>query len=244
MAAHAGKHILVEKPIARTPEEGWDMVSSAQQAGVTLMVAKNHRFMGAVRRAKELIDGGAIGGLRLMQLQEEVRFQPQGWRNNRELNGDGRFIDAGIHKVDVLVYLAGMPENVYAASLPRGLPDVDGEDGLVLMTTSWEGVVGVINHSWTWAQRAEPPWVTVSGTRGRISFRQGASSLKVDNGASERTLRFGGDHHGLAPMVREFRDSIREGREPQMSGAAGMDDLAVVLKAYESVERGVSLPFQ
>jgi predicted dehydrogenase len=42
-------------------------------------------------------------------------------------------------------------------------------------------------------------------------------------------------------MVREFRDSIVEGREPLTSGAVGIDDLSVVLKAYESIERGVSL---
>jgi predicted dehydrogenase len=43
-------------------------------------------------------------------------------------------------------------------------------------------------------------------------------------------------------MVREFRDSIREGREPEVSGEEGLSDLAIVLKAYESMKQGAALP--
>ena len=50
------------------------------------------------------------------------------------------------------------------------------------------------------------------------------------------------DYRGLVPMVQEFRQSILEGREPSMTGADGIDDLALVLKAYKSMELGVPLP--
>ena len=50
------------------------------------------------------------------------------------------------------------------------------------------------------------------------------------------------DASGLIPMVQAFRDSIRAGQEPEMSGAEGLRDLGVVLKAYESMAQGVSLP--
>ena len=242
MAASAGKHILVEKPIARTPDEGRAIIDAAGAAGVTLMVAENYRFMAPARRAKALIDDGVIGHLRLIQLQEEALFSPGRWRNHRDLNGGGVFIDGGIHKVDLLRYLAGTPEHIYALELPRATPGLDAEDGLVMMTRSARGVVGVINHSWTNAQRAGPMWVSITGSQGRIYFEAGSSWLKHDDGRSERTITLGEDHYGLAPMVKEFVDSIREGRAPEMSGAEGLEDLALVLKAYESVEAGRSLP--
>ena len=242
VAARAGKHILVEKPIARTLEEAHDMVTEARRAGVTLMVAENYRFMAAVRRAKELIDSGALGSLRLVQLQEEAAMVTAQWRREPDLNGGGVFIDGGIHKVDILVYLAGMPQQVFAASLPRGPHAGEAEDGVLMMTRSLDGAVGVINHSWTAAQRPGPPWVSISGLKGHIYFEVGAPWLKLDDGREERILRFDDDQNGLAPMVREFRDSILESREPLTSGAVGIEDLSVVLKAYESVERGVSLP--
>ena len=150
-------------------------------------------------------------------------------------------IDGGIHKMDLLIYLSGMPEQVFAASLPRALPGVGGEDGAVVITRSPEGVVGVINHSWTAVRDPGPPSVTVSGTEGRIFFEIGSPWVKISNGSSERTLRFEGDPNGLVPMVREFRDSIAEGREPLTSGAAGIGALSVVLKAYESIELGESV---
>src|SRR6266446_4988929 len=76
MAAQARKHILVEKPIARTLAEAQAMIAQAQEAGVTLMVAENYRFMAAVRQCKALIERGAVGDLRLVQLHEEAPFRP------------------------------------------------------------------------------------------------------------------------------------------------------------------------
>ncbi len=241
MAAQAGKHILVEKPIARTIEEAQDMVAQARWAGVTFMVAENYRYMSTVRSAKELIDSGVLGSLRLVQLQEEAAIVLMQWRSESHLNGGGVFIDGGIHKVDALIYLAGMPRQVFASALPQGPHDAGSENGLLMMTRSADGVVGVINHSWTAARQPGRPWVSISGLKGRIYFDVGAPRLILDDGREEHTLHFGPDGKGLVPMVREFRDSIVEGREPLTSGAVGIDDLSVVLKAYESIERGVSL---
>ncbi|MFP6636841.1 MAG: hypothetical protein VCB79_13065, partial [Dehalococcoidia bacterium] len=53
-----------------------------------------------------------------------------------------------------------------------------------------------------------------------------------------RTLEAAGDRHGLVPRVLEFRDSIRQGREPETSGSVGLEDLEITLKAYESMESG------
>ena len=238
IAAGAGKHILVEKPMARNLAECREMLTQARRSSVTLMVAENYRYMAAVRSAKTLICDGAIGNLRMIQLQEEAYFQPSNWRDNPEENGGGVLIDGGIHKADILIYLAGMPEQVFAASLPRALPGVGGEDGAVLMTRTSEGVVGIINHSWTAAKHPSPPWVSITGTQGQIHFEVGAPRLKLTNRSGEQTLRFENDYQGLVPMVREFRDSIREQREPITSGSAGIGALTVVLKAYESMERG------
>ena len=241
LAAQAGKHILVEKPIARTLAEARAMLAVAQAAGVTLMVAENYRFMAAARQCKALVEAGAVGTLRMVQLQEEAPFRPAQWRTCRDLNGGGVFIDGGIHKVDILLYLAGKPARLYAAPLPPGLPGLEAEDGVVVTTHSASGVVGLINHSWTNVRKPPSPWVSVSGTLGRIYFEVGAPWLKLDDSSAERVWQFADDYYGLVPMVQEFRDSIREEREPEMSGAAGLEDLAVVLKVYESMEQGVAV---
>jgi predicted dehydrogenase len=244
LAAQAGKHMLVEKPIARTLAEGQEILTLAREAGVTLMVAENYRFMAAVRQCKALIDGGAVGALRMVQFQEEAPFRPTGWRNHRALNGGGVFMDSGIHKVDLLLYLVGTPVQLSAVALPPGLPGLEAEDGVVVTTRSARGVVGLITHVWTNAHPPPAPWVAVSGTQGRIDFELGASWLTLNDGRAERGWQFAEDGHGLVPMVREFRDSLREARAPELSGAVGLEALAVVLHVYESIAQGgaVMLP--
>ena len=241
LAAQAGKHILVEKPLARTLAEGQAMIAAAHQAGVTLMVAENARFMAAVRQCKALIAQGCVGDLRVVQLHEETPFQPGHWRSRRDLNGGGVFIDSGIHKVHLLRYLAGEPVHLYATALPQALAQHEGEDGVVIMTRGASGVVGIIHHAWTSAQRPTPPWVLVSGTRGRITFEIGALWLRLEQGSAEQTWQHADDARGLISMVQAFQDSIRTGQEPEMAGTEGLRDLAVVLKAYESIAQGVSL---
>jgi len=82
----------------------------------------------------------------------------------------------------------------------------------------------------------------VSGTRGRLSFEMGAPWLRLEQGSTERTWQCTDDASGLTSMVQAFRDSVRAGQEPETSGTEGLRDLRVVLKAYESMARGVSLP--
>jgi glucose-fructose oxidoreductase len=177
-----------------------------------------------------------------VQLHEETPFQPGQWRSRRALNGGGVLIDSGIHKVHLLRYFAGEPAHLYAAALPQALTQHEGEDGVVVMTRGASGVVGVIHHAWTSAQRPAPPWIAVSGTRGRITFEMGAPWLRLEQGSAEQTWHYADDAKGLIPMVQAFRDSIRTGQAPEMSGAEGLRDLEVVLKVYASMAQGVSLP--
>lgn len=242
LAASAGKHILLEKPIATTINEGRRVIAIAEKAGVTLMVAENYRFMPAVRLCKELVDQGALGRVRIIQLHEESPYLPGEWRKDRRLSGGGVFIDAGIHKVHFLRYLAGEPEHIYALVPTRTEEGLQGEDGLVFVAKWADGQVGLIHHSWTASNCPSPHSVSLSGSEGRIYFEIGEPQLLLEQGDHSQTFEIAGPLDGLLPMVQEFINSIREGRPPEVPGSEGLGDLAVVLKAYESVEKGMSLP--
>ena len=173
LAAHSGKHILLEKPLARTVDEARAIVDVAANAGITLMVAENYRFMPPVQAAKEMVDRGDLGTLRLVQLQEDFPFQPVAWRNDAELNGGGVLIDGGIHKASLLAYLAGNPSEVYAAEVPSAQPGLAAEDGVVAMLRYPSGLVGVINHTWSAGPHGARPWVSISGSTTSIVFELG-----------------------------------------------------------------------
>ena len=188
LAAAAGKHILVEKPLAHSQSEAAELIRVADLADVTLMVAENYRFMSGVRLAKELIDSGRIGGVRLVQLQEEAEFRPADWRNDHDLNGGGTFMDGGIHKVDLFRYLAGEPTTVYASQVPSAQPGINAEDGLAMIARTAGGVTGIINHSWSRTSRPQPMWLSVTGSTGRIYYQMGSSELLLDDGLREQKL--------------------------------------------------------
>ena len=200
LAARSGKHILVEKPIARTLDEGERMIEEAANAGVKLMVAENFRYMPVAR-------------IRLIQIQEETHFG-DGWRADSETMGGGVLIDGGIHSVAMLIDLGGMPEEVYASSLPRSLEDLSGEDGAVVMARLRHGATGLINHGWAMSRRGRGQWVSISGTTGRIYFETHRPKMTLETEAGISRFRFSDDRRGIGNMVLEFCSSIVDDRPP------------------------------
>ena len=236
LAALHSKHILVEKPIARTTDEAKQMIAAARDAGVKLMVAENFRFLPAVQRVKEMIEGGAIGSVRLVQIQREGYARLGGWRTSAEFAGGGALMDGGIHYVDILLHLAGFPERVYAAKPPQVFSQMEAEDGMIVTAHLPGGTVGVLNYSIGTPTKGWDQWVNVTGTTGRISFVPDGTELVVQTLEARSTVELPKAGRGVPAMVREFCSSIMEDREPAMSGEEGLRDLAFVLAAYESAD--------
>ena len=243
LAAGAGKHILLEKPLARTAKEAQTIVAVADDASVTLMVAENYRFMPSVMAAKEMIDRGDLGALRLIQLQEDFPFQPSEWRNDAEQNGGGVLIDGGIHKASMLAYFAGAPDEVYAAAVPSAQPGLAAEDGVFAVLRYRSGLVAAINHTWSAGPLTPRPWVTISGSQASLAFDLGGDSIDTIDADGRRRQTLDKDSGGLAGMVREFRMSIQDGRLPAMTGDEGALDVALVQAVYESMRTGAPVSF-
>ena len=243
MAARHSKHILVEKPIARNLEEAQRMIEAAQDASVKLMVGENARFIPVVQKCKELLDQGAIGTLRLIQIQSEQNFTITDWRTSREMMGGGTFIDAGIHLVDNMIYLAGMPGKVYATTLPKVLHHIEGEDGVAVICQMADGATGFITHLWGPVSPPGGPWAAITGTEGRIYLEMRTPQLTLDKGDDHSELQFPVGDYGWKSMVTEFVESIQQDRPPLTSGEEGMKALAVVLKVYESAKIGMPVTF-
>ena len=240
MAARHSKHVLVEKPIARDLLEANRMIEAARAARVKLMVAENARFMPVVQKCRELMDLRTIGRLRLIQIQAEQRHAPTDWRSSLEMNGGGALIDGGIHAVDNMVYLGGMPARLYASYLPKVLDHLEGAGGIAVMAHFPDGATGFINFSWGNASGSGRARVSLTGLKGRIQFEIGGPSwLTVETGEDRTELQFTDDAASFKSMILEFVDSIRQDRQPCVSGEEGMRNLAVVLKAYESARTGI-----
>src|SRR5215212_3265333 len=111
-AAQAGKHILCEKPLARTAAECKPMLEAVQKAGVKHMVAFNYRFVPAIRQIRQLVESGALGQIyhfRAMYLQEWIADPdfPMVWRLDKNKAGSGSLGDLGAHIIDLARFLVG-----------------------------------------------------------------------------------------------------------------------------------------
>lgn len=238
LAAKHSKHIMMEKPIARTIDESKALIDVARDGGVKLMIAENYRFLPAVQQCKQIIEAGNIGTLRSIHMAALGFTAPSEWRTDAELTGGGVFIDGGIHFVDILLNLGGFPEKIYAIKPPQTHRGAQGEDGIDMMARLPGGVSGVINFSRATPITNNRHSITITGSKGFLGFEPYANEIVFENTTAKRNIHLPVAKRGAPGMVREFRQSILDDREPEMSGEEALKDLAIVLAAYKSADGG------
>jgi len=230
----AGKHVLVEKPMATTLADANAMIAAARAGGARLMVAHCWRFHPDVRRLRERIDGGELGSIvKTRGYGVHANWGPAGWFTDQALAGGGALMDMGVHAIDTARFLLGdpSPRRVQATIGTRyadGRYQVD-DDAVVLVTWS-NGTNSVIESGWWQPHLAGLEADTeVYGTGGyaRVwDFTEGPA----------------GYEHCAQPMysaqMAEFLGAITDGRESRPNGEDGAVVVQVVDEAYRSAREG------
>ena len=178
LAAQAGKHVFVEKPMATRHAECQEIVDACQKNGVRLFVAFYRRAMRRFQIVKEWIENGAIGTILTVHVVQHQAPAPEDlsratlpWRLKPDVAGGGKFLDMGIHELDMFDYLFGAITEVHGiASNQGGLYDVEDT-----VTATWQHESGVQGTgSWCYvcdAKAADKDFVEITGTKGRIKFK-------------------------------------------------------------------------
>ena len=143
------KHVLTEKPIAATLTQADEMVAAARKAGVTLGVVFQHRFRPEINRMHELIQEGALGKLyRTTLVQAAFRAQAYydsgDWRGTWDGEGGGVLLNQGIHQVDILQWLGGMPTTVIG-QVSTLMHDIEVEDSASALLEYENGAHGFLH---------------------------------------------------------------------------------------------------
>jgi predicted dehydrogenase len=184
-AAKNGKHILCEKPLARTAAEAREMLAAVQQAEVTHMVAFNYRFVPALRLAYDLIKAGRLGEIyhfRGCYLQEWIADPafPMVWRLRSDVAGSGALGDLGSHTIDLARWLVGeigavsgltktfIPERPTAESGHREQVTVD--DAVVALLEFENGAIGTLEATRFAPGRKNFHTIEINGSQGSLYF--------------------------------------------------------------------------
>lgn len=224
----AGKHVIVEKPMATSVGECDEMIDVSHASGALLMVAHCWRFRDEVLAMRERVASGELGEVvKTRGYGAHATWGPEGWFVDPALAGGGALVDMGVHAIDTARFLLGdpTPSRVCAAIGTRyGTYQVD-DDGVLLITWS-NGTNSVVESGW-WQPR-------VGGLEAdtEVYGTKGYARIWDPEPPSEDYK------HDTQPMysaqMAEFLDAIAEGRQPRPSGEDGRVVMQVVEDAYRS----------
>jgi len=145
-AARAGKHVLLEKPMALSIEECDQMVAVTQQACVKFMVGHNNHFVPAYQKTKEILDSGDLGEIVLGSSTMSKRWinpNRREWHLDRRYGG-GMWLTVGVHAVDRLTWLMDSPVESVSAHLDTRFHDQHADDVGMALLRYKNGAVGTV----------------------------------------------------------------------------------------------------
>lgn len=255
-ALEAGKHVLVEKPLAANLTEADQMIAAAEAASLVLMVAETVRFDPLLVRAIELVRAGAIGQPALVQITRQAYLRrsfldERRWFLDRETAAGGIMMSGGIHDFEVLRMLLGEPVSVFAARVRQRFVEMEGDDTSVATVRFPNDVTATLVESFlmkTFVTASGPEEHTlrvdgdlgslmVDGRERTIRMFSEAPEYQLPAGLAEYQIRVDGSDL-FEQEIRHFLDCIEHGKEPITSARSQRRTLELVLAAYTSMETG------
>ncbi|MCS7192984.1 MAG: Gfo/Idh/MocA family oxidoreductase [Armatimonadetes bacterium] len=240
-AAEAGKHVLVEKPMANNLAEAKSMVDAADKYGVTLMVAQSQRYMAEHREIKRLLNEKVIGQILYVRAsvdQHLAAIRPLGdWLFKRSLAGGGSVISIGVHKIDLLRWLVGEIVAVFAVERQSPInPGMDCEDISVAILEFENGAVADLAS--LYAAKASP-WselLAIYGTEGVIHNIGGwhINSDKVSEWKGKFAKLEIQPEDPFRNELEHFGNCLLSEHEPLTSGHDNLKTMAVIEAIYLS----------
>ena len=257
-AAKAGKHILCEKPLELTVAKVNDLIRTCEENHVFLSTVFQSRFTRPVQVVHKAMQAGRFGHMVLASAQmrwyrDDDYFNCSGWRGTWAMDGGGAFMNQAIHMVDLLLYINGAPEEVFAfaGTLTH---NIEVEDNLCAAVKYRNGSFGTIEVS-TSCPPGFPRRFEFSGSTGTVSFEEDKITrwefavpqpedeiIKAElfgqadakGGSSPTNI----NQEGHACQISDLADSILSGEKRFLDGYEGRRAIELICGIYESAKTG------
>jgi len=219
-ALRAGLHVLCEKPMGLNYDEATSMHEAAQAAGRTLGVAYYRRLYPKVRRARELMESGAIGKPVFAEATAHDWFHltdgSRAWLIDPAMAGHGPLRDIASHRIDLLNYLFGEPRRV-SGHLSALVHPTRVEDNATVMMEHKSGVRSLVDVRWH--SRVSRDEFRIRGTDGELDLTPlNGPALAYPGGAEEIPA-----HANLhLPCIEDFANAVLDGNEPVSTSATAL----------------------
>jgi len=245
-AAAAGKHIVCEKPLARTSAQGREMIQACEQANVQLLVAHVLRFSPEYVQAKAIVERGDIGQVavqRFMRCSALPNWAADNWLMDMEKSG-GMLLDLMIHDFDYARWVAGDVETVYAKSLRGQHPEAVEDYALVILKHT-NGAISNVEGGWAYAPGMFRTGFEIAGDAGLIEHPPDHSTPltihmkqkgEVATDVLVPTSPLTEDPYFT--QIKHFYDVLTAGVAPRVTAEDGLAAVQIGLAAIESVRTG------
>ena len=241
----AGKQVLLEKPMALVAEDCEEMRKVEKETGNRLMVGQVVRYNPNFKKAKQLVDSGAIGELVFVESEYAHDYMRSrgydDWRVNPLREG---VIGGGCHAIDFLRWVAGNPTEVFAYSTHKYLTDWPVNDTTIAVYKFPNEVIGKVFCS-IGVKRDYTMRTCLYGTEGTIIFESRGTEMKlyqVDKRGVlytiPRLLPCQPKGHNMMDEVSDFVDAILQGKPNPISSMEGASTVAVCRATVESAKLG------
>lgn len=257
-AAEANKHVIVEKPIEVTLEKADRIINACKNKGIKLSVISQHRFDAGVVKLRRALEEGRFGRLILGSAyikwyRSQEYYDSADWRGTWRLDGGGALINQAIHSIDLLQWIMGSVDSVYAnvATLAH---KIEVEDVATALIKFKNGVLGVIEAS-TAVYPGLPEGLEIHGEKGTVILEGGKVKRwefvdKKEKLIEEREMSTGASDPGAIDLtahkaqIKDMIKAIKKDREPAVTGEEGRKVLEIILAIYRSAKTGkvVKLP--
>ncbi|MCS7202489.1 MAG: Gfo/Idh/MocA family oxidoreductase [Dictyoglomus sp.] len=260
-ALNRGIHVLCEKPMATSVKEAEDMVEASKKSGKILMIGQTQRFRPFNSALKRIIEKGELGEIYYARGSLLRRKGIPGigtWFTTKEMAGGGCLLDIGVHILDIVWWLMGMPKpkfilgNTYANFGPKGLgeggwnkgakgkPIFDVEDFAVGFIKFENGATLTIETSWASNIEKDEGNYLILGTLGGAQLNPPKIFKDLENMSSNIEIIEKSTEWGEGE-IDHFVECVKENKEPIVTGEQGLTVMKMLMGIYESSEKGIPI---
>jgi predicted dehydrogenase len=186
----AGKHVLLEKPIALNVAESRRVLAAAEKAGKTLLVAMNNRYRPDTQALKPFVSGGELGEVFLARgawLNRKVRVVRPTWRHRLETAGGGAIMDIGVQVIDLCLWILDFPAVHSVFCHTHQGEGMEVEDSAALVIRLDNGAAITLSISWSLVAERDRQYTRFLGTRGSAAIAPLAVYKEVEHGLLDVT---------------------------------------------------------
>jgi len=241
----AGKHVLSEKPMARTPDECQQMIDAGRKANRKLMVAYRCRYEPYNLEAIRMARSGELGRTKVIVSEHGFNIgDPSQWRLNKELAGGGSLMDIGIYALNAARYLTGEEPTELTAmtyTTPGDPRFKEVEETINFQLRFPSGILANCSSSYGYDSQNR---YRVIGTNGWMELEPATiySGLRMrvhKNNVLEEVQLPVRDHFALE--MDHLSGCVMENKEPLTPGEEGLRDLRIMMAIYEAAKTGGAL---